>query len=54
MTSTTVNQIETMKETVRVTEQKFEEKVKEAIKFQEQIDLLKQQLTDKEYDIAHY
>ena len=43
-----------MKETMRITEQKFEEKVKETIKFQEEIELLKGKLTDKEYDVAHY
>lgn len=53
-TSTTANQVETMKETMRVTEQKFEEKVKEMVKCQEELERLKRTITDKDYDIAHY
>lgn len=43
-----------MKETMRVTEQKFEEKVLEGVKLSEEIEALKRKLTDKDYDIAHY
>ena len=39
---------------MRVTEEKFKEKIKEVFKFEGEVEILKKKLLEKEYDIAHY
>jgi len=45
-TSSAADQFEDMKETVKMTEQKFEEKVKELTKVQCELEVLKTKLAD--------